>query len=100
MSQWLTRIGGGNLIKKIICSSLTLSHYQQATASSSFPFLLSNSRNEHMANFAFCSSTNAAFFVARHYNSIKTQGQLLSESDDEDGSTLEEKQVNTNTVFR
>ncbi|KAJ0920717.1 putative 3-methyl-2-oxobutanoate dehydrogenase (2-methylpropanoyl-transferring) [Helianthus annuus] len=92
MSQWLTRIGGGKLIKKIICSSLTLSHYQ-ATASSSFPFLLSNSRNEHRANFAFCSSTNAAFFGARHYNSMKTEGQLLSEEDDdEDGSTLEEKQ--------
>ncbi|KAI3820410.1 hypothetical protein L1987_07957 [Smallanthus sonchifolius] len=97
MLQWLTRTrtGGGNFIKKIICSNLTLCP-NQATASSSFPSLLSNSRNRKGANFAFgysysCSSTYAAYFSARHYSSMKAGEQILSE-EDEDESTLEENQ--------
>ncbi|XP_076937156.1 2-oxoisovalerate dehydrogenase subunit alpha 1, mitochondrial-like [Bidens hawaiensis] len=98
---WLTRsrTSGGNFIKKIICTSLTLSSCQ-VTAASSFSSLLSNiSSNGKEATFAFrysysCSTTSAAF---RRYTSTKAKKQILSVKDDDDNddgdSALEENRA-------
>ncbi|KAI7742215.1 hypothetical protein M8C21_017771, partial [Ambrosia artemisiifolia] len=104
MVLWLTRSrrGGGNLMKNIICSNfVTLCPNLQTSthSSSSSPTTLCDSINgkgtsafPYSYSYSF-SSTYASFWGTRHFNSMQAGEHMLSEEDDNDGSSFGKTQV-------